>query len=223
MLTRRSLAVAASLIVLVAVSASSAHAIPITFYQITNNGNSATAGQYLAEVTDPGSNQVRFDFYNVPPGFTGSYVDTAVITRIYFDDDGTLASFSLLDEKTGGGVDYSPGTGNLPTWRDIIPPFEATYVFTRESPSSANGINVGESLGILFNLPTSETFADVLNDLSSRDLRLGFHVQSLPGPDGPTEYSERFVNVPETSTIALWCVLFAASGGFAWRRRKREA
>lgn len=67
----------------------------------------------------------------------------------------------------------------------------------------ANGVNPGESLGILFNLQpgfSNPMFTAILADLKSRSLQVGIHAQGFSG--GGSE-SESFVNeaVPEPLTM----------------------
>lgn len=62
-----------------------------------------------------------------------------------------------------------------------------------------NGVNPGETLGILFNLQAGRSFADVISELSTGEMRIGLHVQRYANGG-----SESLVNltspVPEPSS-----------------------
>jgi hypothetical protein len=135
--------------------------------------------QLSVDVTDPGASQVLFTFNNSGPAASS-------ITDVYFDDGSLLGIASIVNSV---GVNFSQGAtpGNLPSGNTVVPPFVATAGFTADSnpPIVARGVNPGESLGILFNLQGGGTFADVLAELASGELRIGIHVQGFA--DGESE------------------------------------
>ena len=179
------------------------HAIQLGFYNITNNNPVDAAigeSQLFVDVTDPGSNQVLFTFSNTGPAASS-------ITDVYFDD-GPLHSFATLidaDDGVGGdaGVDFSQGASppNLPGANNASPPFVTTagFAFDSDPPTQPNGVNPGETLGILFNLG-SNSFDSVIASLTNSGLRIGIHVQGFASGG-----SESFVNnpVPEPATMLL--------------------
>ena len=67
------------------------------------------------------------------------------------------------------------------------------------APAQPNGVNPGESLGIVFDLIGGQAFADTIAALADGGLRIGIHVQGFE--DGG---SESFVNngPTEPGTIA---------------------
>ena len=71
-----------------------------------------------------------------------------------------------------------------------------------DPPAQPNGVNPGEWVIIIFDLIAGESFASVIEDLASGELRIGIHVQGFA--DGG---SESFVNggspVPEPATMLL--------------------
>ncbi len=201
-------------------SVGSAHAVSVGFDNISgNNAVDAAIGeaQLFVDVTDPGGSQVLFTFFNTGPAASS-------ITDIYFDDGDLMGSASLIDadEGIGGdpGVDFTEpaSPGNLPSANNASPPF-ATAGFSADSdpPVQPNGVDPGESLGILFDLTDTPvgTFANVIAQLTNGDLRIGLHVQGFDGGG-----SESFVNTPIPEPHAA--VLFAVGAlvvGTATRRR----
>jgi hypothetical protein len=191
---------------------SESHAALLGFDNITNNnsGNAAIGeAQLTVDVTDAGSNQVLFTFDNSGP-------DDSSITDVYFDDGSLLGIASVFN---GTGVDFSQGAnpGDLPGGNDISPPFVTTAGFSADSepPAQPNGVNPGETLGILFNLQTGQTFADVLAELGDGTLRIGIHVQGFA--DGG---SESFVNTPVPIASSFWLIGAGFVGVWGAMRKK---
>jgi hypothetical protein len=73
-----------------------------------------------------------------------------------------------------------------------------TLGYHSDSPVEPNGVNPGESLGILFDILGGNSFANVIDDINSGALRIGIHVQGFASGG-----SESFVNVPEPATLVL--------------------
>ena len=174
-----------------------ANAATLSFSCITFNlGGDCSIGeaQLSVDVTDAGSNQVLFTFLNSGP-------EASSIADVYFDD-GTLLGIASID-NSDPGVDFAQlaSPGNLPGANNASPPFVTTAGFSADSnpPTQPNGVNPGESLGILFDLQGGGTFADVISELTTGELRVGIHVQGYDSGG-----SESFVNNPVPIPAAVW-------------------
>jgi hypothetical protein len=210
-------------LLIVGLASSSASAFTLGFSCITYNSAPDCASgeaQLSVDVTDLGSGQVLFDFMNAGP-------DASSITDIYFDDGTLLGIAGLVDADDNAlgyygdaGVDFSPGAspGNLPGGNTIG--FVTTTDFLADSDPAVqpNGVNPGEMLEIVFNLQPLGTFADVLSELASGELRIGIHVQGFSGGG-----SESFVNVPAPepgTAILMGLGLTALSARRRWTSRR---
>jgi len=179
----------------------SAQAASVSFGCITNNLSTDCAigeAQLTVDVSDAGSNTVLFEFFNTGP-------DQSTISEIYFDDGSLLAIASI--DKTGKdallGVSFSAGANppNLPGGNNIAPPFVATTDFSADAdnPAPQWGVNIGESVGITYTLQGTQTFTDVINELTTGQLRIGLHVTNFV-----SKGSESFVNNPVPVPAAVW-------------------
>lgn len=195
-----------------------AHAATLSFDCITNNlaGDCAIGESQLSvDVTSYSATQVLFKFNN-----TGSSASS--ITDVYFDDGTLLGIAFLIDADDNGGdlgVDFSQGAspGNLPGGNNASPAFVATSGFTADSdpPTQSNGVNLHETLGVVFGLQSGGTFADVLSELASGELRIGIHMQGF-GPGGNESFVNNLVPIP----AAVWLFGTGLLGLVAVSRRR---
>jgi hypothetical protein len=181
------------------------------FHNITNNDPwDAQIGQdqMVMDVSDYGPSQVLFTFSNLG-------MESCSITDIYVDD-GTLLQINTI-YNVNDVVEFSvdPDPSNLPGGGNLIPPFNANLVLSADSdpPPPAMGINIEESLDILYDLQSGGTYQDVLNEIMSSELRVGLHVQGYDSGG-----SESYVCTPEPGSLLTLLI----AGGFLLKRRSQN-
>lgn len=202
----------------------SAQAATLSFQCITNtNATNCTTGANQLSVTVSAGTLATQALFT----FTNSGSNASSITDVYWDD-GTLLGIASVNVNNVGTVSFSQyaSPSNLPGGSSITPAFVTTAGFSVDSNSphlSQNGVNPGESLGVLFNLQTGKTYTDLLAALDAAhrdqpgDLRIGIHVQSFS--DGG---SESFINVPTAVPLpaAVWLLGSGLIGMGGFLRKK---
>ena len=191
-----------------------------SFAQITNNTSTSVGAQLCVDVTSYGTNQVLFRFYNNPVEFSEFYTTSPIsssICDVYFDD-GALLVIASIDNPPGVLFSQLAKPEDLPGGQNLSPPFETTSGFSADSDSPVipNGVNPGESVGILFNLQPDKTFGDVIrainvgfsNPWSDDSLRIGIHVQSI----GYSGKSDSFIMTPVPGAVILCLLGFCVAG-----------
>jgi hypothetical protein len=164
-----------------------------------------------------GTNEVLFIFSN-------SGTTPSSITDIYFDDGALLGIADIINGGSGVSFGYPANPGNLPGPTNVYPTFETsgsgTDYFSADSNPSVqpNGVNPGESVGILFTLQTGRTFQNVIDAINvgfdptayytgsgtydgweSPNLRIGIHVQGI----GSESYSQTYILTPVPGAVIL--------------------
>ena len=199
---------------------------------VENNSGIAgsIASQLSLNVTDPGTpvdiggvlhNQVLFTFNNAGPLASS-------ITDIYFED-GTLLLLADIydidyDASLYTGLDFgqTASPSSLPGGATLDPAFSATAALSvdSESPIKANGVNPGESLGLLYTLQSGKDFNSVITALNlgftnpdptapRNSLRIGLHVQ---GTGENENYSDSFILTPVPGAFLLGMLGLGVAG-----------
>ena len=179
----------------------------------------AVFGRYEFTIQQSGAN-VLFNILNKVTGTNPSR-----ISEVYFDDSGlltytgtgTTGGVNQIGSTTSLGVLFSKSTSNFPQGNNIG--FQEDFAFDSTAGNSNNqndnGINAGESLGILFGLQSGKSYQDVLNALEVHSLRVGIHVRDVvPGK------SDAYATIP---TPALLPGLIGLGLGVIRKRRSEQA
>lgn len=202
------------------------------------NGATGEAQMTVDVVEMVSASRAKFVFRNAGP-------NASSITDVYFEDGALLGIADVDDSHEGVEFEIGATPSELPGGNNADPPFITTtdpqYFFSADSdkPTTPQGVNPGEWVGVIFDLKTGKTFQDVLTSLVNynrelypgESLRIGIKVQGFENGG-----SEGFVNnppsgggggggsvVPEPSSFALLSIasLSMMSYGFV-RRRKPE-
>lgn len=214
MLLRRRVPTLLGLVLPLALAAAPARATALGFACLTGNAAADCAigeAQFTVSVTDQGGGIVRFHFKNAGPA-------ASVLSEVYFDDGSLLGLSTVID---GPGVDFEPGANppDLPGGQNASPPFEVTAGFLAQSiPSPAmNGAGPTEWVAIEFALQNGQTFADVISELATGELRIGLHAIAFASGG-----SESLINrpIPEPGSAPL---LGLGVLGIALLHRERAA
>jgi len=198
------------------------------FEAITNNSDDpdGMALQLSLEVTDYGTNQVLFTFDNA----VGSY--PGVITEVFFEDGALLGLATVINSPPDVVfVQWEEDeASNLPGGHTLVPPFNATDGFgaQAETPPPHKGVGPGESLGIVYNLEETWMNVDHVIDAiglgfttpvsgGNTSLRIGIHVQNLPGCDEfgywtSTGQSDSYILTPVPGAVLLGLLGLGVAG-----------
>lgn len=172
------------------------------FVNITGNdaGNAAIGeAQLFVDVTPVGSDQALFAFLNTGP-------EASSITDVYFDSrQGALLNIANIDDSEPG-MEFSQNAspGNLPGANSITPAFAVTAGLSADSdpPAQPNGVNPGESLGILFDI-SDGMFGNVTTGLADGSLRVGIHVQGFANGGSESFVNDGVIPAPSAALLGL--------------------
>jgi hypothetical protein len=204
--------------ILFLVLATNAGAATINFGCITNNDPSGSScaiaeSQMTLDMEASGVGQVLFTFSN-----TGAF-DSSIADVYFYDNLGLLAFNSILNPETGVRFGEGAQPSHLPGY-NVTPNFSAGADSggrrhgrrwgshrrggrgngsSQQGGIYQNGINPGESLGILFDL-NAATYDDAFAALISGDLAIGIHAQGLGYRN---EFSESLISAIPPAVVPV--------------------
>jgi len=186
----KSLLAVAGAAALSAVSAAPASAFGFSNIAGGDPPGDAYQSSFTFDVLNQGSS-VIFKIHNSG----NSTAPSMFIRQVFFDDNGYLSSLQWVNFGNGGVVYFDGGASNaqLPQGGNN---FTTDYAFSRDG-GNGNGIQAGETLGLKF----TGNYNNVILALNSGALRLGIHVQGLPGGASDSYISSNTQDIPEPLTM----------------------
>jgi hypothetical protein len=180
------------------------------FAPITNNdpsGVSLTAGEdafvmdveYYGENSITGYEQTLFTFSVIGGNYTYGNVsyNSFYIDGVYFYDGVLLGIASILDD-TGTSFTEGATPGHLPSpdsdTYSLVGGFEMVGSADADPSPTENGVNIGESMSVVFDLIEGEITQHVIDGIWNGDIVVGIKAQ------GFGEYSEGFIAVGSGDT-----------------------
>lgn len=165
------------------------------------------------DVTQNGLNSVLFNISNSGNAAASSMF----ISKVLFDDNGYLSN-ALANINNTGNVAFTGGIS-----KDQLPQggngFTTNYAFSSNNGAGNKwGVQGGESLGVSF----TGNYANVLAALNSGSLKLGLHVQALPGGASDSYLSDSSGNTQNTPE-PLTMLAAGAAVGFGTMFKKQRA
>ena len=177
-------------------------------YGFTNFTHANATNEAIGEaqlkltVSDSGGGVVSFQFSNTGPS-------ASAITGIYFDDratGGLFAATAATIQNGAGTSFYNASSGNLSGGSTVG--FSATRRALAYTPTTTNGTNPGESVGMSLTLASGRAFNDVVTTLQSTALRIGIRMSGFAITGGESYLNNASANppppvVPEPSSMLL--------------------
>jgi hypothetical protein len=184
----KSLLAVAGVAALSAVSAAPASAFGFSNITGGDTPGDAYANSFTFDVLNQGSS-VLFKIKNSG----NAAAPSMFIRQVFFDDNGYLSGSPSVNFGNVGVVDFDDGNDQLPQGGNN---FTTDYAFSRKG-GNGNGVQAGETLGLKF----TGNYNNVIWALNSGALRLGIHVQALPGGASDSYISSNTQDTPEPLTM----------------------
>ena len=185
----KSLLAVAGVAALSAISAAPASAFSFSNITGGDTPGDAYVSNFNFEIVDQGD-RVLFNIYNLVNNATPN----SFIRQVFFDDNNYLSdpwtnigNFGTVNLQGGASNAQLPQGGNN---------FSTDYYFERQVPGNGNAVQGGEKYGVSF----LGNYANVVNSVNSGDLRIGIHVQGLPG-GASDSYISNTQDTPEPLTM----------------------
>ena len=211
----KSILAVAGFAALSAVSAAPASAVGFSFGNIFGGDTVGDAYQnsFNFDVTENGLNSVLFNISNSGNAAASSMF----IGKVLFDDNGYLSN-AVANVNNTGNVAFSGGAGS-----DQLPQggtgFTTDYAFTRNNGGGNQyAVQGSESLGVSF----TGNYANVIAALNSGSLKLGLHVQALPGGASDSYLSSSSGNTQDTPEPLTMLAAGAAVGFGGMFKKQRD-
>jgi hypothetical protein len=201
----------AVLFTLLCASAASATTVSFSFSCIAGDGGGECAipiDQLSLDVTDLGGGEVSFTI-------TNNDGEPSFVAGVYFEDEADVLD-DLASVVDGSGVDFEEGGAPPDLPSGTVEGFDADWAVTAQSPAHNNGAQPGESVTIVFELESGVSFDDLIEAMTSGDLRVGVHAPAFDDRGNKSFLANTEAVVPEPGALAL---LLAGLGAFALRRR----
>lgn len=217
---KSNLTLAQSILSVAGIAAISAmSAAPASAFSFSNITGGATYGDafvnsFSFDVTQLGASSVLF---NVSNGGNASAA-SMFIAGVFFDDGGLLSNGVAVNNGTAAfGSDQ--GSSNLP--QGNIVGFTTDHSFFSDNGNGNQwGVQGNESIGFSF----TGNYNTVVSALNSGALRLGLHVQALPGNKSDTFLSASAGNSQNTPEPLTMLAAGAAVGfGSMFKKQRAQA
>lgn len=212
-----------------------ASAATFNFSNITGGdaGGDSIVGQFSFTVADNGNGKTLWRFFNT----AGATNSASFISQIYFDwaNSSVALSIDTLNfNNTPNNNTSNPNNGVFFTDSGVTPPDlpqgnnigfnKDLAIGVTNNGANKSGIDLGQSLGVIFNSPSEATIANAIN---SGTLRVGIHVQGIAVYNGQSDaYVSSLSTTPTPVPVPgflLGVVAASALGGSRLLKNKKQS
>ncbi|MEG5233754.1 PEP-CTERM sorting domain-containing protein [Microcoleus sp. AT9b-C3] len=197
---------------------SAVSAAPASAFSFGNIAGGDTVGDnylnsFSFNVTQTSASSVLFNILNSG----NSAAPNMFIGGVFFDDGGLLSNGAAVNNSTAAfGSDQ--GSGNLPQGNIVGFTTDHSF-FSNNGGGNKWGVQGGESIGFSF----AGNYNNVVSALNSGSLKLGLHVQSLPGRGATSDSYISSTSNTEATPEPLTMLAAGAAVGFGTMFKKQRA